>query len=60
LGGKPVRSAADARYWQEWITQLMARTQDKGQFSKEERKNEVLKLFAEGRAIYERMEKEAQ
>jgi hypothetical protein len=60
LGGKPIRSAADARYWQEWITQLMARTQDKGQFSKEEHKNEVLKLFAEGRAVYERMEREAQ
>jgi hypothetical protein len=60
LGGKPIRSAADARYWQEWITQLMARTRDKGQFSTEEQKKEVLKLFAEGRAVYERLEKEAE
>jgi hypothetical protein len=60
LGGKPIRSAPDARHWVEWITALMVRTGERGRFADEARKQEVLKLFDEARGIYERMEKEAQ
>jgi hypothetical protein len=53
LGGQPVRSRADAEFYSDWIGKLIARVEQRGVFSNEARKREVIELFAKARAIYE-------
>jgi hypothetical protein len=53
LGGAPVRSAADAAFYLDWIDKLIARVRERGQFTDEARRREVIELFAKARAIYE-------
>ncbi|HUQ90966.1 MAG TPA: CehA/McbA family metallohydrolase [Bryobacteraceae bacterium] len=54
LGGTPVQSQPDARFWVEWIDRLMERTSQRGVFSTPARKREVLDLFQKARAVYAR------
>ncbi len=52
IGGKPVRSEEDAAFWVEWIDKLIARTEQRGQFSTAAKKQEVLALFKKAREVY--------
>jgi hypothetical protein len=52
VGEQPIAKAADIRFWVEWIDQLIARTERRGKFSSEQRKQEVLNLFRQGREKY--------
>lgn len=52
VGGRPIRSAADARFYADWIEQLIARTAQRGRFATEARRQEVLELFRRARQIY--------
>lgn len=52
VGGEPIQSAPDARFWVDWINRLIERTAQRGTFSTEARKREVLELFSKARAIY--------
>ena len=51
IGNQPIANQSDIRFWLEWIDKLTARTAERGRFSSEQRKQEVLNLFRKGRAI---------
>ena len=54
VGGKPVWSEADARFWMEWIDKLIERVQQRGRFATAARRQEVVDLFRRGREFYAR------
>ena len=45
LGGRPIRSAEDLKFYIDWIDQLIARVESRGRFATPERKREVTDLF---------------
>lgn len=51
IGGQAIANQADIRFWLEWIDKLIARTAERGRFSSEQRKQEVLGLFRKGRGV---------
>jgi single-stranded-DNA-specific exonuclease len=52
VNGERVASAADARFWVEWIDKLIAQVNTRGRFATAERKKEVVDLFLRAREIY--------
>ena len=54
VGGKPVASPTDAKFWVDWIAKLSERTAQRGRFADDARKREVLELFERGRQFYAR------
>jgi hypothetical protein len=52
LGGEPIRSQEDARFWMEWIDRLIERTAQRGRFSSAAQKQEVIELFQKAKAVY--------
>ncbi|MBL8229169.1 MAG: CehA/McbA family metallohydrolase [Bryobacterales bacterium] len=54
VGGQPIRSREDADFWIAWIDKLMERTRQRGRFSTDARREEVLALFQKARTTYER------
>src|SRR5262249_49157294 len=59
VADKPVKSAEDARFWMDWIDQLIAQVNARGRFSKPERQKEVTDLFRRAREIYSNIERSA-
>ena len=55
IGEEPIRAVEDARYFVDWIDQLIKRVEERGRFSTPERKKEVVELFSRAREIYQRM-----
>jgi hypothetical protein len=52
VGGQLARSPADARFWAEWIDQVIARTIARGGLKDEAKRAEVAALFRKAQAIY--------
>jgi len=52
LGGEPIRSQEDARFWIDWIDRLIERTAQRGRFSSAAQKQEVIELFQKAKAVY--------
>ena len=52
IGGKPVRSEEDRKYWTTWIDGLIQRVEQRGRFSTPERRREVVTLFRQARDYY--------
>jgi hypothetical protein len=52
VGGKGPKSPGDAKDWVDWIGKLIQRTSERGRFSDDGKKREVLALFERGREIY--------
>ena len=52
VGGAPVRSPQDARFWIDWIDKLIARVEQRGQFATPARKQEVVNLFLKAKGVY--------
>ena len=55
LGDRKIASAADARFFVDWINRLIAKARGTGAFSSSDRREEVIRLFEQGRSVYERM-----
>jgi hypothetical protein len=45
VAGRPVREAADIRFYREWVERLIARAETTGRFATPERRGEVVTLF---------------
>ena len=58
LAGRPRRSADDARRFIEVLDRLSAWVRTKGLFDNDEQRRTVLRVLAEGRAVYERIVKD--
>jgi len=52
VGGKPIWSTEDAQFWTSWIDKLIERTQQRGRFATEDRRREVVELFAKARQYF--------
>lgn len=52
VDGKLARSVDDARFWMDWIEKLVARTIQRGRFSTEERREEVVALFRKAHGVF--------
>lgn len=52
LGEQPIRSREDARFYADWIEQLVERVERRGKFATPEKKQEVIDLFHRARQIY--------
>jgi hypothetical protein len=52
LGEQPIRSREDARFYADWIEQLIERVERRGKFATPERKQEVVNLFRQARQVY--------
>ena len=52
VGGELARSAGDARFWVEWIDQLMKRTVARGGLRNDGQRAEVFTLFRKAQAIF--------
>ena len=59
VGGKPVRSAEDARYFIRWIERVEAAARAHAGWNDEREKSDVLGRVAEARAVFATREKEA-
>jgi hypothetical protein len=59
VGGRPVRRAEDARYFQRWIDRVEAAARAHPGWNDEREKSEVLGRLAEAKAEFDRREKEA-
>ena len=55
LGDRKIASASDARFFVDWINRLIAKVRSTGAFSSAARREEVIRLFEQGRSVYERM-----
>jgi hypothetical protein len=55
VGDGKIASAADAKFFVDWIDRLVAKVRASGSFSSEKRRDEVVRLFERGRSTYERM-----
>jgi len=53
LAGKKIWSKADARYFEEWIEDLIADVRQRGVFHEEARRQEVIELFREAQRAYQ-------
>jgi hypothetical protein len=53
LDGQAIRSPEDAAFWRDWIDKLIQRVRERGRFSNEARKQEVVNLFSRARALYQ-------
>ena len=60
LGGRPIRSPDDARFFMSWIDDLSRKVDRHGVFSEAHQKKEVLKLFRRAQQVYARQLKESQ
>ncbi|MBL8173080.1 MAG: CehA/McbA family metallohydrolase [Bryobacterales bacterium] len=56
IGRRPVRIAADIRFYRNWVEKLIARVEKNGRFATPERRKEVLALFHKGLDWYRRAE----
>jgi hypothetical protein len=56
VGGRPVRVAADVKFYREWVQSLIARTESRNRFKTPEQKEEVLTLFRKALAFYQAAE----
>jgi hypothetical protein len=45
VSGRPVREAADIRFYREWVERLIGRAETTGRFATPERRAEVVSLF---------------
>jgi hypothetical protein len=52
LGGEPVRSPDDARYFVAWIDRLVQAAESHAGYNRPEERAAVLKLLADGRAVF--------
>jgi hypothetical protein len=57
VAGRPVRVAADVRFYRDWVEKLIARTEKNPRFATPERKAEVLALFRKALAWYQAAER---
>jgi hypothetical protein len=55
VGGRKIGSREDGQFFVEWIDELIAMAEKQGRYQNEEQKQEVLALFRQGRAYYERV-----
>jgi hypothetical protein len=53
VGGRPIASREDARFFVNWIDQLIALAEKRGRYRDDRQKQDVLALFRKGRAYYE-------
>jgi hypothetical protein len=56
VGKRPMRVTEDLRFYREWISRLIARTETRGRFATPARKEEVLALFRKALSWYEAAE----
>jgi hypothetical protein len=56
VGKRPVRVAEDLRFYREWISRLIARTETRGRFATPARREEVVALFRKALSWYEAAE----
>jgi TolB protein len=52
LGDRPIRSPEDARFYVDWIDQLIDRVEKRGRFATPEKKQEVVDLFRRARQVF--------
>lgn len=56
FGDEPIRSAADANFWIDWIDQLIASVNERGIFATPEKHAEVIQLFRKAQNVYRERE----
>ena len=52
LNNQPIRSPEDARFWVTWIDELIEDVNDRGTFSTDQRRVEVIELFRQAQAVW--------
>ena len=52
IDSKKIWSAADARYFEDWIERLMQDVRTRGVFHEESRRQEVIELFRRAQQVY--------
>ncbi len=55
IGNQRVFSAKDQQFLLRWVDSLIQEVQTRGQFSSQERRDEVVRIFQRARAVYERL-----
>ena len=55
VDGKGVARTEDGQFFVEWIDQLIARAQKRGRYASDAQRQEVIALFKQGRAYYEKV-----
>ena len=56
VGGRPIASRDDARFFVEWIDKLILMVEKRGRYQNDQQKREVVELFRKGQAYYKKME----
>ena len=52
FGTERIASREDVQFWIEWIDKLIARVNERGNFTKPEQRQEVVNLFRRGQEVY--------
>ena len=56
FGSERVRSAEDAKFYDDWIEKLIAATNERGRFTNVEHRKEVVNLFRKAQQVYKQLE----
>jgi len=56
VGGRPIASREDARFFVEWIDKLILMVEKRGRYQNDQQKREVVELFRKGQAYYRKIE----